>query len=27
MPFNTYDVNIKMDPNDGQDIPLKKDAG
>jgi len=27
MPFNTYDVNIKMDPNDGQDIPLIKDAG
>jgi len=26
MPFTTYDVNIKMDPSAGQDIPLKKDA-
>jgi small-conductance mechanosensitive channel len=26
MPFTTYDVNIKMNPNDGQDIPLQKDA-
>ncbi|MCK5642501.1 MAG: mechanosensitive ion channel, partial [Gammaproteobacteria bacterium] len=26
MPFTTYDVNIKMDPNQGQDISLQKDA-
>ena len=26
MPFTTYDVNIKMDPSAGQDIPLLKDA-
>ena len=26
MPFTTYDVNIKMNPNDGQDIQLQKDA-
>ncbi len=25
MPFTTYDVNIKMVPSAGQDIPLKKD--
>ncbi|MFC2055384.1 mechanosensitive ion channel family protein [Chloroflexota bacterium] len=26
MPFATYDVNIKMDPNEGQDIPLQNDV-